>query len=77
MAGPARYSWTSLWSMETPVMRPKARRKLATGPARATSDALPAGMVVEVAGVVGGLVFAGAHLAGHLDVAAEGEAEMR
>ena len=52
-------------------MRPKARTKLATGPASGDEHALPAGMVVQVAGVVAGL-FAG-DLAGHLDVSAEGQ----
>ena len=70
-AGPVMYSWTSLWTMETPVIRPRARRKLAKGPARATRMRCQRGWALKSPGssLCG---FAG-HLAGHLDVAAEGK----
>ncbi len=57
----------------------EGEEEVGDGAGEGDEDALPAGMVVEVAGVVdGGRCFAWgvggeAHLAGHLDVAAEGD----
>ena len=52
-------------------MRPRAKDEVGEGACEGDEDALPAGVGVELAGVAGGS-FAGV-VAGHLDVATEGE----